>query len=66
MANQQTHKWVVKSAAVIMDTLLLIFLIWLGVTHNMFNWGADWWYSLLTLLVALFCGDIPNWNKKED
>jgi hypothetical protein len=61
-----THKWVVKSTAIIMDNLLLVFLLWFGVTHNLFNWGTDWWYSLLTLLNALFTGYIINWENKED
>ena len=64
--SYHTHKWVVKSTAIVMDTLLSIFLIWLGITHNLFNWGPDWWYSLLTLLNVLFAGYILNWDDKED
>ena len=61
-----THKWVVKITIVIMDTILLIFLIWFGITHSLFNWGTDWWYSLLTLLQILRFGNTMNWNNKED
>lgn len=61
-----THKWIVKSFSLITDTILLIFLIWFGVTHNLFNFNGDWWYSLLTIYVFLFLGYIYNWTDKED
>jgi hypothetical protein len=64
--SYHTHKWVAKSTAIVMDTIMLIFLLWFGVTHNLFNWGPDWWYSLLTLLNVLFEGYISNWDDKED
>ena len=64
--SHNTHKWVVKSVAHAMDTIMLIFLLGFGVTHNLFNWGPDWWYSLLTLFYAVFLGYILNWNNKED
>ena len=64
--SYHTHKWVVKSVAHATDTIMLIFLLWFGVTHNLFNWGPTWWYSLLTLFYALFAGYILNWNNKED
>lgn len=64
--DTHTHKWVVKSIMVVMDTLLLIFLLWVGITHNLFNWSSDWWYSLLTLYVVLSMGYTSNWYNKED
>ena len=66
MNNKATHRRVVKITVVIMDTILLMFLIWFGITHNLFNWGADWWYSLLTLLQVLRSGNTMNWNDRED
>ena len=66
MTNQHTHKWVVKSTIIVMDVLMSIFLIWFGVTHNLFNWGPDWWYSLFTLVQVIFAGYMYNWYNKED
>ena len=66
MTQYKTHKWAVKIADIVMSTLLLIFLLWFGVEHNMFNWGSDWWYSALTLIVLISGGYIPNWFDKED
>ena len=65
-SRMNTHKWVVKSFSLIMDTILLIFLIWLGITHNLFNFNGDWWYSLLTIYAVLSFGHIYNWTNKED
>lgn len=62
----KTHKWVVKSVSYIFDTILIIFLIWFGINNNLFNWQADWWYSLLTFLSVSTSGYIFNWNNKED
>lgn len=68
MKNNQikTHKWVVKSVYIIVDTIFVIFLIWFGINNNLFNWQADWWYSLLTFLSVSTSGYIFNWNNKED
>ena len=68
MENNQikTHKWVVKSVYIIVDTIFVIFLIWFGINNNLFNWQADWWYSLLTFLSVSTSGYIFNWNNKED
>ena len=62
----KTHKWVVQSIIIISDTTFLLFLLWFGITNNLFNWGADWWYSLLTLLWFIGCGYMLNWDDKED
>jgi hypothetical protein len=61
-----THKWVVKSTSIVMDAFVLVFLLWFGVTHSLFNWNGSWWYSLLTLMYGLFAGYMGNWKDKED
>lgn len=66
MATEHTHKWVVKSVTILTDTALLIFLVFFGVVHGLFNWGATWWYSLLTLYLIVFYGYMWNWRDKED
>ena len=66
MNKYPTHKWVVVSVAVIMDTLLFGFLIYFGINNNLLNWGPDWWYSLYTLIQGLSIGYVVNWRNKED
>lgn len=61
-----THKWVVKSIIIISDTIFLLFLLWFGITNNLFNWGADWWYSLLTVWCFIWWGHMTNWKDNED
>lgn len=66
MDNKNTHKWVVKSTSIVIDGTVLVFLLWFGVEHNLFNWNTDWWYSLLTLWWFVTAGYSHNWNDKED
>lgn len=60
MAKQKSYRWVVWAVAHTVDTLLLVFLLYMGITKGLFNWGPDWWYSVLTLVVFLIGGYIPK------
>lgn len=56
---------IVKSVTTLTDTVIIIFLLWFGITNNLFNWGADWWYSLLTLIVFLSAFRITIFNIEK-
>ena len=56
---------IVKSVTTLTNTVIIIFLLWFGITNNLFNWGADWWYSLLTLIVFLSAFRITIFNIEK-
>lgn len=56
---------IVKSVTTLTDTVIIIFLLWFGITNNLFNWGSDWWYSLLTLIVFLSVFRITIFNIEK-